>query len=441
MHRDTTTPPVTPHPTGPAPQPRPAPPRTGGGGHWLTWLVFLAALGALGYYGYRAWAEQAAAKGTKGPPAAKVTPVVTATASKGSLDLYLEEIGTVTPLNSVTVKSRVDGQIMKIGFVEGQAVKEGDLIAEIDPRPFQVQLAQAQAQLARDEATLKNARADLERYRQAADTVTKQQMDTQVAAVEQDEAVLKTDQAMIDNARLQLTYCHITAPIGGRIGLRQVDVGNMVRANDSTGIAVITQLQPINVTFSIPESQIGRVVRAVSAAGSGRLKVDAYDDDNVTKIASGVLTAIDNQVDPTTGTVRLKAEFPNADGALFPNEFVRAHLLVETLRDVVLIPAAAAQLGPPPNENFVYVVTGGDTVELRNIKPGPTDGERTVVLDGIRPGDVVVTDGVDKLVPGAKVTVHPEGGVGATSRPAGGKRGGHGLAATTKGTRGARGAK
>jgi multidrug efflux system membrane fusion protein len=402
------------------------------------WVIFLAALGALGYYGYKAWAEQAAAKGAKGPPAAKATPVVTAVAGKGNLDLYLKEIGTVTPLNSVTVKSRVDGQIMKIGFVEGQAVKEGDLIAEIDPRPFHVQLAQAQAQLARDEATLKNARADLARYREAADTVTKQQMDTQIALVEQDEAVLKTDQAMIDNAKLQIEYCHITAPIGGRIGLRQVDVGNMIRANDSTGIAVITQLQPINVTFSIPEGQIGRVVRAVSAAGDNRLKVDAYEENDVTRIASGVLTAIDNQVDPTTGTVRLKAEFPNADGSLFPNEFVRAHLLVETLRDVVLIPAAAAQIGPPPNENFVYVVADDGTVELRNVKPGPTDDEQVVILDGVRPGEVVVTDGVDKLVPGAKVTVHPEGGVGATSRPVGGKRGGGHGTATTKGARGAR---
>lgn len=421
MHRDTTTPPVTPQPAGPVAGPRYAPAATGGA-HWLTWVIFLALLGAGAYFGYRWWVQRIAASAPKGASAARVTPVVTAVAKRGDLDLYLEEIGTVTPLNTVTVRSRVDGQLMKVAFTEGQSVKEGDLIAEIDPRPFQVQLAQAQAQLARDEATLKNARADLERYKQAADTVTKQQIDTQTAVVQQNEAILQTDEALIDSAKLQLTYCRITAPISGRIGLRQMDLGNIVRANDAAGLAVITQVQPIALTFSIPESQIGRVVRA--ASGADKLRVDAYDDDNITRIATGHLIAIDNQVDPTTGTVRLKAEFPNADGALFPNEFVRAHLLVETVRDAVIIPTAARQLGPPPNDNFVYIVKPDNTVELRNIKPGPTEGDHTVVLEGVKEGETVVVDGVDKLVPGAKVSLRHDDVAGATSRPASGKMGG-----------------
>ncbi|HZZ41665.1 MAG TPA: efflux RND transporter periplasmic adaptor subunit [Tepidisphaeraceae bacterium] len=408
----------------------------GGGCAWWVWLLFLGAAGAIAYFGYWAW-EYQKAKGATTRPTSRSTSVAVDKAVKGDLNLYLEEIGTVTPLETVTVRSRVDGQLMKIDFTEGQLIQEGGLLAEIDPRPFQVQLEQAQAQMAHDQASLANAQADLKRFKDAPETVTKQQIDTQAAVVLQDQAVIKTDDALINSAKLQLTYCRITAPITGQVGLRTVDQGNIVHASDEGGIVGITRVQPISVVFNIIQNEIGRVARAMGAVGGGKkLVVDCYDEDDSQKLATGVLTALDNQVDPTTGTVRLKAQFDNKDGALFPNEFVRAHLLVESLRGVVIIPTVARQIGPPPNDNFVYVVKGDDTVELRNIKVGPVEGDQTVVTEGLKAGEIVVIDGVDKLVPGAKVTLRMEGNASTTqpttrgSRTGGGKGAGNRRAAT-----------
>jgi multidrug efflux system membrane fusion protein len=348
-------------------------------------------------------------------------PVVAVPATRGDLPIYLTGLGTVTPLNNVTVRSRVDGQIDQIAFEEGQFVKQGDLLIQIDPRPFQVQLAQAEGQLAKDQAALENARVELDRYKQAADAIPKQQIDTQQATVDQSAAAVKIDQGQIDNAKLQLTYARITAPISGRIGLRGIDLGNIIHANDTSGLALITQLQPISVVFTLPQDVIPQVMKRLSAGPAP--EVEAFDRDLKNKLAAGTLLAIDNQVDPLSGTIRLKAQFPNENFSLFPNQFVNARLLVDTRKGATLVPNAAIQRGP--DSTYVYVVKHGqdkegkdeDTVEVRNITTGPSEAEQTVIETGLQPGDVVVTDGVDKLQPGAKVSMRRPGGPGATSRP------------------------
>jgi len=379
-------------------------PRSSMWGSVIGWLVVIG-LGAAAWH-YRATLLpliEPLVGGSK-PPApkpARVVPVSTAVVVKRDMPIYLNGLGTVTAFKTVTLRSRVEGELTKVAFSEGQIVHEGDLLAEIDPRPFEVQLAQAEGQLARDEATLKTAKATLSRYEGlvATKSIAAQQYDDQASIVQQTMATLQSDEALVANAKLQLTYSKIVAPISGRIGLRLVDQGNIVRANDPNGLAVITQLQPIALVFTIPQDDIARVQRRSS--GDQVLEVQAYDRDFKQKLATGKLLAIDNQVDATTGTVRLKSEFPNEDGMLFPNQFVNARLLVDTKRDAITVPSAAVQRGP--TTMFVYVVTSDDTVELRNVIPGPSEGGETTIESGLEPGEIVVTDGLDKLQPKAKV--------------------------------------
>src|SRR5579885_2759552 len=330
-------------------------------------------------------------------------PVSAAAAKRGNLDLYLTEIGTVTPFKTVTVHSRVDGELVRVLFKEGQMVKEGDLLAEIDPRPFQVQLTQAEGQMARDNASLANARSQLDRYRRlyAQNIVARQDLDNQEALVGQYAGAVKNDQGLIDSAKLNLAYSRITAPISGRVGLRLVDPGNIVHANDAQGLMVITQLQPIAVIFSIHANDLPRVMKAMSEGPV--LPVDVYDRALNHKLATGVLLTLDNQIDQTTGTVKLKASFPNEDNALFPNQFVNAKLLYDSRRDAVLIPAAGVQRssqGP-----YVYVVRPDQTVEMRMVKVDATQGETAAIGSGLAPGEMVVVDGTDKLRQGSRVTV------------------------------------
>ena len=345
--------------------------------------------------------------GTKAahPTAPAPIPVVTATAKAGDQPIYLTGLGSVVGFKTVTLRTRVDGELMRVAVSEGQMVSAGDLIAEIDPRPFQVQLEQAEGQKERDVALLENARLDAERYRilYSQDSIPKQQLDTQIALVKQDEATVKADQAAIDNAKLQLTYTRITSPINGRIGLRQVDPGNIVHAADQNGLAIITQLQPIAVIFSIPQDNVPLVMKKLRAGR--RLLVEAWNRDLRNKISTGSLLTIDNQADVTTGTVRFKATFANDDNALFPNQFVNARLLVDVKRGAVLVPATAIQRGP--ETTFVFVVDKDDTVQTRNVVTGTIEAGMASIDRGLSPGETVVIEGVDKLQHGAKVRPTP----------------------------------
>jgi multidrug efflux system membrane fusion protein len=339
------------------------------------------------------------------PPA---VPVVVAKAKKGDQPIYLTGLGTVTPLNTVTLRSRVDGELLRIAVTEGQLITAGELVAEIDPRPFEVQLTQAEGQKERDEAQLANARVDLERYTilYQQNSVPKQQLDTQVAIVRQFEAAVKTDQGVIDNAKLQLIYTKITSPINGRIGLRQIDPGNIIHTTDTNGIAIVTQLQPISVIFSLPQDNIPDVMKKLRKGN--QLRVDAYDRDMKNKITGGCLLTLDNQVDVTTGTVRFRAIFDNTDNALFPNQFVNARLLLDTKRRTILIPTAALQRGP--QATFVYVVKPDSTVETRNVVVGPIERDVAAIDSGLAAGEIVVTQGTDKLEAGARVQARSAAG-------------------------------
>src|SRR5512133_3696654 len=364
---------------------------------WRLWaLLAAAAILALALFGRGGKKETGA-----NPAGGRPVPVVAAQARQGDMPVSLTGLGTVTALSTVTVKSRVDGQLVRVAFTEGQMVRQGDLLAEIDPRPSQVQLMQSEGQLAKDRAAYQNALADLKRLQGLVEQgiISRQQLDTQSSSVAQYEATLKADQAQVESAKLNLTYSRITAPIAGRVGLRQVDAGNMVRASDASGLAVIAPIQPINVVFSVPADSIQKVLG--QTAKGGKLPVEAWDRDLKSRLAAGSLAAIDNQVDPATGTVRLKALFTNDDRTLFPNQFVNARLLVDTLRRVVIVPTAAVQHSP--QGAFVYVVKADGTAEMRTVEVLATDGDDTALKQGVTAGEAVVTDGLDKLRPGSKV--------------------------------------
>jgi multidrug efflux system membrane fusion protein len=374
-------------------------------------------------------------------PNAKPAPVAVVTAKAADFPVYLSALGTVTPLATVTVHSRVDGPLQNIYFKEGDLVKAGQVLAEIDPRTFAVMVAQADGTLQKDRALLENARTDLKRYQTllAQDSIASQQVDTQASLVNQYIATIASDQGQLDAAKLQLTFTKITAPISGRLGLRQVDVGNMVHASDTNGIVVITQLQPIDVVYAIPEVNVPKVMGQLRDGKT--LAVDAWNRDQTAKLASGQVLTIDNQIDVTTGTVKMKARFANGDFSLFPNQFVNIRMLVETLPQATVVPSAAVQRGT--QGTFVYLVDANSVVSIKVVKVGPVDGESTVISRGVQPGDVVVIDGTDRLREGQKVetvsrdtSVAPTGarrgrqggGGGGGGAAAGGAGGGNGVA-------------
>jgi multidrug efflux system membrane fusion protein len=393
---------------------------------WWLWVVALALVIALGIW-YSRSKDSAEAQG---PPRAaaggkggrqgqggpgQAVPVVVATAQRGDLPVYFNGLGTVTAFNTVTVRSRVDGQIVKINFTEGQTVHQGDALVEIDPRPYQVQLEQAEGQLAKDQAQLRDVQVDYERYQLLfkEGVIPKQQVDTQQAQVGQYQGAIRADQGTIDSAKLQIVYSHVTAPITGRVGLRLVDMGNIVHAADTTGLLVITQLQPIAVIFSLPQDQLSQVLSKLH--GKQQLPVDAYDRDDTTKVATGKLLTIDNQIDTTTGTYKLKSEFSNEKETLFPNQFVNTHLLVDTKRNVTIVPSPAIQRGP--QGTYVYLAQKDNSVKIQPVTIALSSGNSVGIATGLQPGDNVVVDGQDKLQDGSKIEARSS--TGGSANPPG----------------------
>lgn len=360
--------------------------------------------------------------------------VATAQVQRRDVPVYLSGLGAVTAFNTANIKSRVDGQIMKVNVQEGQNVKQGNLLIELDARPFQVQLEQMQAQLFRDQAQLHDAQLNLERYTSLipSGSISQQQVDTQRALVDQLQGTVRTDQAQIENAKLQIVYCHITAPFDGRVGLRQVDPGNIAHASDANPMLILMQLQPIAVIFTLTEDVLPNVSKHMK---QGTLEVDAFSRDDQTKLATGTLLTIDNQIDPTTGTAKLKAVFANTDSQLWPNQFVNADLLLETRKDSTVVPTAAILRGP--QGTFVYAVNPDKTVQDRPVTVSLTQGDTTVITSGLNPGDVVVTDGQDKLQRGSRIeprTAAPSGGASGARGVSPINSGGHGQAAGTSGS-------
>ena len=361
-----------------------------------------------------------AGKANRGAPggANAPQPVAAAVAKTGDINIVQTALGTVTALKTATVKPRVDGLLLSVPFTEGQVVKVGDLLAQIDPVPFQVALAQAQGQLARDEALLANAKVDLDRYRTllAQDSIAKQLVDAQEAQVRQTEGTVQIDRAQVDNAKLQLSYTRVTAPIGGRTGLRIVDAGNMVHASDAAGLVVLTQVDPVTVIFTIPQDALPRVIARLQAGE--KPAVEVWDRDQKTKLSTGALITADNQIDVTTGTVKLKAQFANPEAKLYPNQFVNVRMVVDTRKGVVVVPSAALQRAA--QGSVVYLVKDDSTVTMRPVKAGPVEGEMMAIESGLAPGDRVIVDGVDRIREGSKVEVTTPGGGAARARGPGG---------------------
>ena len=415
------------------PLPPPAPRRT----RILVYAIVGVVIAILAVVGWRLMGsgegggQKAAADGKGGKGASKggkggagrfaggaggVQPVAAATAKIGNVNIVQTGLGTATALRTVTVKPRVDGQLASVTYVEGQLVPAGQTLAQIDPVPFQVALSQAEGQLARDAAQLNNARLDLARYETLLqqDSIAKQQVDQQASLVKQLEGTVKMDQANVDNARLNLSYTNITAPLGGRLGLRQVDPGNMVRTSDANGVAVITQVDPMSVVFTIPQDVLPKVLQRLNAGD--KPPVEAWDREQKTLLAKGVLLTTDNQIDVATGTVKLKAQFANPKGAMFPNQFLNVRMVIDTVKNVVVVPTAAVQRGT--QGNVVYVVKDDNTVTLRPVATGPTEGQDTAIMSGLQAGERVVTDGIDRLREGSKVEV-TEPGAGLRQGPPG----------------------
>jgi multidrug efflux system membrane fusion protein len=392
---------------GPAFEIPPPPPKGGKRTGWV-WLVVTVSLVVGAYlFWYRGGSPhdtQAANKVSSDQKSnSGAVPVVATKATRGDIGVYLSGLGAVTPIYTVTVRTRVDGELVNVLYHEGDVVKKGDLLMEVDPRPFQAQLEQYEGQLVRDQAILENAKVDLARYKGllALNAIPEQQVATQQALVAQTEGVVRADQGQIDNAKLNLTFCKITAPITGRVGLRLVDPGNIIHAADANGLVVITQIQPISVIFTIPEDQLPEVRERVRAGQT--LRVEAYDHDMQKKLAQGTLTTFDNVIDQTTGTLRLRATFDNKDDALFPSQFVNVRLLVQQKHGVVLVNSAGIQRSG--SNTYVFVVKPDSKVTLRNVTVGTTEGDQSEITSGLQPGDTVVMTGVDKLIEGSPVRV------------------------------------
>lgn len=395
------------------------------------WWLFLLVAAACAVWLVRSRKTEAQGPAAAGRRAgrAMVVPVAATPATRSDVPVYLEGLGSVTPLYTVAIHTRVDGQLMSVHFQEGQFVHSGDVLVEVDPRPYQVMKEQAEGQMAHDQALLSNARVDLARYQTLLqeDAIPKQQLDTQVSTVAQYEGAIKTDQAAIDNAKLQIVYCRITAPISGRVGLRMVDPGNMVHATDANPMLIITQIQPITVVFTLPEDNLPPVLKKLRAGQP--LPAEAYNRDKSKKLASGRLLTVDNQIDPTTGTLKLKAIFENADESLFPMQFVNIRLLVDVRRNQVVAPAVAIQRGSQatfgPQGTFAYVVKPDSTVEVRPVTVGVSEGGISSIDQGLSAGEQVVTDGADKLQPGTKVSLKTPAGApaGAPEHKGGGAPG------------------